>query len=870
MKEKEAATPNVKLREERKRRRWSQLYVAERIGTNQFTISRWEQGLTFPGPQKRQELAKLFDMDIASLGLLPGDADEIASAVSAVADPEVPAIFVGARGLIGRDTLVQSLRQRLLNGEHVAISALNGLPGVGKTTLAITLAHDDAVTSHFRHGILWAGLGPTPNILALLSRWGNLLGLKTNTASIEEWMNALREALRTRSLLLVIDDAWSSEDANAFKVGGPRCSYLLTTRFPRIAQQFAEANAVEVRELSLADGITLLLQLAPALAAIEPETVSTLVQSVGGLPLALTLVGKYVQVHSYSGQQRRLRAAIERLRSAEERLRLSQPLPLITSTASLARDASLSLQAVIDVSTEALDEATRTMLYTLSLFPAKPGNFSEDAALAVTQGTPAMLETLRQAGLLEQVSAIPDSGGQTAKLARHTTRYTLHQTIADYAHLHYSRKGNAEAEQRMVSYFVDYTETHTADFSALELEMGCIQIALQLASAASMAPFFVRGVNAFEPFLHTRGLYELADGYLQLAQEAAQTSADNAGLIKVLLKRGKFAERQGNAAQVAAYYQDALTLAQNTGDAKLTSQVLTHLGGAATRRGAFADGADFLQSGLQLARETGNDELIGTILQNLGAAAYYQGDYQKAEQYWLDGLQAVRRIHHDERSASLLENLGAVVANRGDYAQSEHYFLEALALAQQIGHKEHTASLYSNLCEIGLRRKDFASVLRYGQQGLELAQQIGHYEIISLAQLNLGEAETGLGNYLQAEIHLEYGLEYARQVGHSWLLCSALLAWGRLYLASASNNEDERQQRLELAQSSFQECQELAQASNNPESEASAYFGLAQTTAALGDNEAARRLGQHSLHIFTRITHEKVAEVQQWLDNHMS
>jgi hypothetical protein len=50
-------------------------------------------------------------------------------------------------------------------------------------------------------------------------------------------------------LLLVIDDAWRIEAALAFKAGGPRCAYLMTTRFPPIALQFAPNDAITIPEL---------------------------------------------------------------------------------------------------------------------------------------------------------------------------------------------------------------------------------------------------------------------------------------------------------------------------------------------------------------------------------------------------------------------------------------------------------------------------------------------------------------------------------------------------------------------------------------------------------------------------------------------
>ena len=41
--------------------------------------------------------------------------------------------------LVGRDDLLHGLKQHLFGGENLALSALDGLPGVGKTALAVGL-----------------------------------------------------------------------------------------------------------------------------------------------------------------------------------------------------------------------------------------------------------------------------------------------------------------------------------------------------------------------------------------------------------------------------------------------------------------------------------------------------------------------------------------------------------------------------------------------------------------------------------------------------------------------------------------------------------------------------------------------------------
>src|SRR5438105_3759864 len=63
--------PNQRLRYERERRAWSQLEVADRVGTTPDNVGRWERGVTSPGPHFRQKLCEVFEKNPQELGLVP-------------------------------------------------------------------------------------------------------------------------------------------------------------------------------------------------------------------------------------------------------------------------------------------------------------------------------------------------------------------------------------------------------------------------------------------------------------------------------------------------------------------------------------------------------------------------------------------------------------------------------------------------------------------------------------------------------------------------------------------------------------------------------------------------------------------------------
>jgi tetratricopeptide (TPR) repeat protein/DNA-binding XRE family transcriptional regulator len=880
--------PRWRLAEARTERKWSQQEVAGLIGTSYVNISRWERGITRPNPYFRRKLCALFRKSEQELDLgtgvesttwdmgeriaTGGEAKDVVEGatmqgrmtdvverattrVAPTMDGSSQAIVPGgviydsaiplkpAIALVGRDEELGRIQQQLCNGGSVALTALNGLPGVGKTALSIALAHDTTIQEHFRDGILWAGLGPQPNIAGHLSRWGALLGISINTmaalSSVEEWAKTLRAAIGSRAMLLVIDDAWKVEDALALKVGGPNCAHLVTTRFPSIATHITVDGATMIQELDEHHSIELLRKLAPGVVEAEAHKAADLVQAVGGLPLALKLMGNYLRKEAHSGKARRIGAALERLTSAEERLRISEPQGPMERHTTLAEHTSLSLQSVFAVTDQRLKEPERTALYALSVFPPKPNSFSEEAALAVADCTVEILDALTDAGLLESADS---------------ERYTLHQTIADYAHLHL--KEDTIVYERLITYVIGYVEVHHKDYELLGLEFPIILAALTVAQTREKLAELVHGVNTFAPFLIVRGLYELADQQLQHAFEAARTLEDAYGMTSSLLHLGEVAQKQGNYNRAEALYHEGLEIARKIQDAERISALLTNLGWVSSKRGEFALAEDYLQEGLILAKQIEHSERISDLLEMLGSVAGSRGDYAQSETFLQDGLMLARQVGDRERICSLLINLGVTAGEQGNHKLAESYFLEGLELARQIGHREWISALLGNLGDVAGELGNFVQAEVYFQEGLTMARQMGHREWICALLINMGLTLRKQGNYRQAKDYLRESLALARQLGRPDMISHALYESGNLCL---------NQQQVKKAEASFREMLTTV-SEGDQDLLALANYGLARTAAAKGNLFEARKLGEMSVMTLERMGHRRAEEVRNWLD----
>ena len=840
--------PRLRLTEARIERNWSQQDVADRIGTTHLNVSRWERGITKPGPYFRRKLCSLFgkseqELDLESTPVSSAAVRAISASADAEAlfDPTIP--LQPAIRLVGRDNELNSLKQRLYAGGSVALTALNGLPGVGKTALAIELVHDHEIRAHFHDGILWAALGPEPNMLGLLSRWGAMLGISStemaNLSDSEAWAIALRRAIGLRSMLLVIDDAWRIEDALTLKVGGPICAHLVTTRFPNIATAVATGGASAIQELGEDDSMSLLRMLAPKVVEHEEQKAHDLVHAVGGLPLALTLMGNYLRMQAYSGQTRRIDAALKRLSSAEKRFQISEPRGPVERHSSLPAEAPLSLRSVFAVSEQQLDEQTRAALYALSVFPSKPNSFSEEAALAVTNCIVDVLDTLFDAGLLE--SSI--SG-----------RYTLHQTIADYARLHLEE---TTAYERLISCFTDFVEAHKKDYELLEQESNIILAVLETAYELGKWTALVRCACAFAPFLLLRGIYAVAEQHLQRAYDSAMVLGDSYGITTALLYLGQIALRQGNYTQAETYYKEGLALARRVENRERISALLSDLGWMTWKQGNYSLAETYLQEGLILARQIEDKERISGLLKVLGSVVGSRGDYIQEKVYLQEGLAIARQIGGREQICSILINLGVTAGEQGDYVQAEIYFQEGLTLARQIGDRELMSILLSNLGEVAGAQGNYVQAEIYFQEGLTLAHQIEHREWISVLLSNLGLTSWKQGNNILAEEYFQEGLSIARQIGRPQITANVLNEYGNFYL---------HQQRIEAAEAIFHEILTTIR-EGDQDLIALAQYGLARVNAFKGNIQEARKLGEASVASLEALGHRNAEQVRYWLSS---
>ncbi|MFD7229160.1 BTAD domain-containing putative transcriptional regulator [Streptomyces sp. NPDC059881] len=198
----------------------------------------------------------------------------------------------------GRATIIEEIGAHLTpaepHGTASRVAVIAGMPGVGKTALAVHLAH--RLRHRFQDGQLHVqldGSSAVPrDIREVLHEILRSLGVQDALIpeSLEERSKLLRSTTASQRLLLVLDDASSSADVRPLLPGGAECAVILTSR--RRLHGLAGAQHVDLEVLECPQGLDLLASLiGRQRLEKEPEAADRLVALGGALPLALRCIG---------------------------------------------------------------------------------------------------------------------------------------------------------------------------------------------------------------------------------------------------------------------------------------------------------------------------------------------------------------------------------------------------------------------------------------------------------------------------------------------------------------------------------------------------------------------------------------------------
>jgi WD40 repeat protein len=211
----------------------------------------------------------------------------------------VPSLPLEYRARAGLDDLIE----RLLGAGSGAIGltgdartlGLFGQGGIGKSVLAIAVARDERVRAAFPDGVYWVTVGESGDLISAQLDLLERLGVRdTSLRTSSEGRKLLERVLAERRVLLVIDDVWSDAAAMAFRATGAGGRAIYTTRDASVLRVI-DARAERVDVLPKPAALQLLANLSGTPIELLPADVERVLETTGGVPLALALVAAAVR-----------------------------------------------------------------------------------------------------------------------------------------------------------------------------------------------------------------------------------------------------------------------------------------------------------------------------------------------------------------------------------------------------------------------------------------------------------------------------------------------------------------------------------------------------------------------------------------------
>ena len=620
------------------------------------------------------------------------------------------------RRLYGRETILDELAQELCQTKDparpLALTALQGLPGVGKTALALALAHHPRIKEAFPDGVLWIPLGPELVLEQLSSRLDSLItylgGATEGLDDLEKRSAALRALLQGKRILLILDDMWRSEMARPFtQACVPPAQALITTRD---AQQASDLDATlrQVTVLSPEAAVAMLAGAGDAAAqAVEqdPEGAARLAQALGHLPLALEVAGRYLARLARSDGPKQAVATL-RQELAEEEQRLLE-LQIRRPRQGLDEEKP-SLEAILGLSYRALpDDATRRAFRRLAVFGPRPASFDRPAMDAVWGA--GLAEAPRTSQLNRWRTALVDAALLTREDGEEpesAIRYSLHQVLALYAQalleadpeetrltrLAHGRyyAGLAQAGDGLITEVDESGQSLLQGLAWLDQEQGqlfrAVAWALEQEDDQGRAVLRDLVLSLRNYALGYRNLHREYGLWLDRALEACRSLSDPGGQAYVLQAKGDVLAFLDQRDQALRHYDQAFQLFQQVGSSLGQANVLKAKGDVL----AFLDQRDqalrHYDQALQLFQQVGDRLGQANVLQAKGQLLLQQGEVEEG----MALLEEARQLYQAVGDRAGLANVGIVLARhaatQGEYARALQLMQPALEFVQAIGH----------------------------------------------------------------------------------------------------------------------------------------------------------------------------------------
>jgi DNA-binding SARP family transcriptional activator len=702
----------------------------------------------------------------------------------------------------------------LLTGEHgdtPRVSVIEGMPGVGKTALAVRAAR--IVSGQYPDGVLYLDLhthdpgSPSLDLAEALHRLLRMLAVPATQIpdAIGERAALWRAQLSRRRAVVILDDAAGHDQIRPLLPMAGRCLILITTR--RRLPELEGARTLTLDLLSVDDAVTLFRRIAGQGTAQDEDKVATAVGLCGRLPLAIQLTaGRLAQDYPPG-----LAALIEELAQSPAQLGgAGAASPEVMSAFDLSYRAMepdhqrlfrrlgvspcayVSLQAAAALGDCTLAEAEKALATLLDhhlLARAPAGQFRfhdlirEYAAVRAAHEDPAPEQRQAAGRLLDYYLHTADRADRVLHPFRRRMPVSVTYLPAASPALgtQEDAAGWLESEWRNILQAAQYAGRH-------EWKRKCADLTHVLADFVEIRAYWDEAIAAHtlalqacrdlaDPARIAQASLELSavsqqtgrhEATLPLAEDAAaiyRSLADPRGEAEALDQIGMAHQRAARSRAALAYFHEARILYRDAADRRGVANTLSHSGIACWHLGRYPHAMSHLRDALSLYRDVGDRRGEAKTLNNLGRIQLYCGYHRDALEAYQKSLEIFSEIGGAQNQAILYHNIGGVYHYKGSYEQGLAACRRALAIYRAIGDLPDEADVLNDIGAIYQSAACYDEALIYHEKARLIAEEIGNLSLQVIALRKIADVRRGSGQYGEAFDNYHTALRLAREIG---------------------------------------------------------------------------------------------------------
>ncbi len=782
------------------RRRQGKLYRAYLGKSEELTLQRLQSiAVVLAGKGERGDPLDVHDL-IGGTVQPPVDASDASTPLgranvanshreAGISNPWLSNLPVPLTPLVGRENEV-TMVSALLRRPEVRLMTLTGTGGVGKTRLALEVAH--VSHSDFADGVCFAPLAPISDPERVIPTIAQALGLWE--AGDRPLVEQVQDALRSRHLLLLLDNFEQVMAAAprlvSLLASCPYLRLLVTSRavlhlsgeyeFPVPPLPVPDLSRLPQQEtLAQIAAVYLFVERArsiyPAFRLTETNarTTAEICVRLDGLPLAIELAA----------------ARIKLLPPQALLKRLSHRLAILTGGARDLPTRQQTLRNTLQWSYDLLSAQEQRLFRRLSIFV---GGCTLEAATAVVQtaGYTDNGGSDQAMSVLEEVASLLDKSllQQTEREDEEPCLLML-ETIREFGLECLRACGELEPVRRAHAlYYLTLAEEANKHlfgaeavmwFERLEREYENLRAALQWVleheaeEAGSGIEVGVRLGSALWRFWTVRS--HLSEGRTMLERLLAASERNWASAReKVFLALGTLVWHQGDYARMGESVEEQLSLCQQLGDQQGIAHTLIGLAAFAAQQRNYARGRSLAEESLAICRARGDTWRSAANLLLLGRVASAQGHHARAQQLLEESHVLYRTLGYAGDIAWPLIYLARNAMLQGDHERARSWLEEALALCRQAGNKPGLAHALSLLGQEALEQGEVVRAYDLLSECHLLNQEAGNRRNIAHSLFLLASVIAQQGDSSRAYALYEQSLALARTLEHRALIASCL------------------------------------------------------------------------------------------------